>query len=59
MKKMGAISGLVENGMDFNDADFETSDDDWIYYLCEKAEYDAIKEAHGGKKPVVVHYIND
>lgn len=58
-EKMAALNALVENGKDFEDADFETNDDDWIYYAWNKSMYDDMVKANGGKKPVVVHYIND
>lgn len=57
--KMSAIMWLVENEKDFEDADFETNDDDWVYYLWYKSMYDDMVKARGGKKPVIVHYFND
>lgn len=57
--KMSALNYLVENRKNFEDADFETTDDDWIYYAWNKSLYDEMVKANGGKKPVIVHYIND
>ena len=58
-RKMSAIHDIVENEKDPDDADFKWSDEDKMYYWYYLDFYNEAKKAHGGNKPVVVHYIND
>lgn len=58
-KKMLAIYDIVENEKDPDEADFEWDDPSIMFYLYNLRNYLDAKEACGGKKPVIVHYIND
>ena len=58
-KKMLAISDLVENEKDLDDANFDVNGDDEIYYYTTLMFYEDAKKANGDKKPVICHYIND
>ncbi len=58
-RKMLAIMKIVEDEQDPDDADFEWTEEDLMYYWYNQENYLETKKAHGGKKPVIVHYIND
>ena len=58
-KKMIAISDIVESEKEPREADFEWMTEDIMYYCYCLRNYLDCKEAKGGKKPVIVHYIND
>jgi hypothetical protein len=58
-KKMIAISDIVEGEKEPREADFEWTQEDIMYYYYCLRNYLDCKEAKGGQKPVIVHYIND
>jgi len=50
---------LVEAEKKIWEADFDVDDYDIIYFIISWCDYQEMKKASGGKKPVIVHYIND
>ena len=58
-RKMIAINDLVESEKTLEDAWFELNEEDKEYYESKKWMYDLLKEANGGKKPIILHYFNE
>lgn len=58
-KKMLDILDIVDGEKDPDKADFDWDDASLMYYWFNQNEYLDAKKEHGGKKPVIVHYIND